>query len=605
MKSKIMFVSTKKNNNFLDELRQHYKVYTYSSTKALKHLNEIKPDIAIIETVSKELHELNISPILKSLTNHNLKVIALFSQRNGKHFDKDMLIKTVNSKIDEYIIEDENENIEDINRIDKNLKIYELLKKIDITSHVFSINNLIKNKPFIEINNLEKKLLSTMQEHFDKNSDNVRIKKPESIFIEKLKYKELLNYKIVYKDTMNLLKKAYQINSNDVMYIYTSINKYFNIIYEKVDLKDGVIEGLHAIIRKNLTLARRKLHISNFFEIPIIELKNIKKSIEKDYKGKKLNDYAIMLIMTSRLLQKLDENYAIRDYMKKKFIVAHSPDSDDIFMYYAIKYGWVETSNIELTNIALDIDTLNIEALKGTHDITAISFALYPLIKSEYALLKTAISFGDGYGPKLIKLKDTNLKKGFTVAISGEHTTNAMIFKLRYPEAKIIYKNFLDIEKAVLDGSVDAGVLIHESILNFNKKLTVECEIFDIWKDYAPNLPLPLGGMVIRRSIPINQAINCESILTEGVKSALKNRDELSDKLLKNGIIDRVNRKELDKYLDLYANEESVELSEKQIEALDRLYEIGYEKGFYKEKIDTKSCMIPDKYEAYRWNNNL
>jgi len=86
--------------------------------------------------------------------------------------------------------------------------------------------------------------------------------------------------------------------------------------------------------------------------------------------------------------------------------LAHSPDADDIFMYFAIKFGWVDTKGYTFENIALDIETLNLEALKGTYDVTAISFGMYPLIKDDYALLRTAVSFGEGYGPKLIRRKD-------------------------------------------------------------------------------------------------------------------------------------------------------------------------------------------------------
>ena len=100
----------------------------------------------------------------------------------------------------------------------------------------------------------------------------------------------------------------------------------------------------------------------------------------------------------------------------KTISVAHSPDADDIFMYYAIKFGWVSTHGLNFENIALDIETLNVDALKGTYDITAISFALYPKIRNEYALLRTAVSFGEGYGPKLVKKKETKLKRNFKVA---------------------------------------------------------------------------------------------------------------------------------------------------------------------------------------------
>jgi len=150
--------------------------------------------------------------------------------------------------------------------------------------------------------------------------------------------------------------------------------------------------------------------------------------------------------------------------------IAHSPDADDIFMYYAIKFGWVSTP-APFENIALDIETLNEAAIEGTYDVTAISFALYPKIREDFALLRTAVSFGEGYGPKLIKKRDKKLRRNFKVALSGRHTTNAMLFKIAFPEARIIYKNFLDIEKAVLNGEVDAGVLIHESILDFDESL--------------------------------------------------------------------------------------------------------------------------------------
>ena len=127
--------------------------------------------------------------------------------------------------------------------------------------------------------------------------------------------------------------------------------------------------------------------------------------------------------------------------------LAHSPDADDIFMYFAIKFGWVDTKGYEFTNIGLDIETLNVEALKGTYDVSAISFGMYPLIKDEYALLRTAVSFGEGYGPKLIRRKDKKLKRNFKVALSGKYTTNAMLFRLYYPDARPVYMDFLEIEE--------------------------------------------------------------------------------------------------------------------------------------------------------------
>lgn len=280
--------------------------------------------------------------------------------------------------------------------------------------------------------------------------------------------------------------------------------------------------------------------------------------------------------------------------------VAHSPDADDIFMYYAIKFGWVSPKDAKFENIAADIETLNQATLKGEYDICAISFALYPFVKEEYALLRTAVSFGNGYGPKLIKKKGVFLKKNFKVALSGEFTTNALLFKIAYPMARITYMNFLDIEQAVLNGDVDAGVLIHESILTYNDALEVERELWDIWQELAgKELPLPLGGMCLRRSLPLHAAIDYEQTLIKAVHVANANKKVLSKMLIAQGLI-RVDAPTLDKYLDLYANDDSIELSEIQYEALDTLYELGYKHGFYQNLIKSRDFLIPHEYLELR-----
>ncbi len=287
----------------------------------------------------------------------------------------------------------------------------------------------------------------------------------------------------------------------------------------------------------------------------------------------------------------------------KNYTVAHSPDADDIFMYYAAKFGWIDTP-YKLKNIAEDIETLNQKALKNIFDICAISFGAYPFLKDEYALLKTAVSFGYGYGPKLIKLKGKRLKPNFKVALSGEYTTNALIFKIAYPKARIIYKNFLEIENAILNGEVDAGVLIHESILNFDERLEVEKELWDIWNELAGEIPLPLGGMVIRRSIPLLDAINLEEILTKAVEIANNHKNILAKMLIERNLV-RVDDKTLDKYLGLYANDKSISLDEKQIKALNKLYEIGYKYNLTPCMKDIREYMIPKEYKNIRFEEKI
>lgn len=281
--------------------------------------------------------------------------------------------------------------------------------------------------------------------------------------------------------------------------------------------------------------------------------------------------------------------------------VGHSPDADDLFMFYAIVFGWVDFDT-KFENIALDIQTLNEMTLRGELDVSAISFGLYPWIREEYALLRTGMSFGDGYGPKLIKRRGEKLKRNFKVALSGKHTSNALLFRMAYPDARIVYKNFLEIEKAILNREVDAGVLIHESILEFDSTLEVEREIWDIWCELAlEELPLPLGGMALRRSIPLNRAIGIERTLTQAVEVALRGRKILSHMLMQRNLI-RVDSKKLETYLNLYANEDSVSLSDLQIKALNKMFELGFRAGIYDAEIDCRDYLIPQEYKNLRYS---
>ena len=160
--------------------------------------------------------------------------------------------------------------------------------------------------------------------------------------------------------------------------------------------------------------------------------------------------------------------------------------------------------------------------------------------------------------------------------------------------------DFLEIEEAVVSGEVDAGVLIHESILDFDESLEVEKEIWDIWVELAgEGLPLPLGGMALRRSLPLNRAIDIENILIEGVKVANDRKEELCSKPETDELV-RISDEMLNKYLDMYASDESVELSALQLKALDKLYDIGFQHGLWECPIKTEEYLIPREYSELR-----
>jgi 1,4-dihydroxy-6-naphthoate synthase len=161
--------------------------------------------------------------------------------------------------------------------------------------------------------------------------------------------------------------------------------------------------------------------------------------------------------------------------------------------------------------------------------------------------------------------------------------------------------NFLDIEEAVRSGAVHAGVLIHESILTFSDELEVEKELWDVWQELCEDksLPLPLGGMAIRRSIPLSKAIAYENTLTKAVEVARDRKEELCKLLVEQELV-RIEGETLDKYLELYANDDSITLSDLQYKAINKLYELGYKHGYYSELIKAEDYTIPTEYTEHR-----
>jgi len=288
----------------------------------------------------------------------------------------------------------------------------------------------------------------------------------------------------------------------------------------------------------------------------------------------------------------------------KKYKVAHSPDSDDLAMFAPIRFGWVEIGKgkISLSADQLDIETLNRNSLEGVYDITAISFGVYPFIVREYALLRTAVSFGYGYGPKLIKKRNKRLKRRFKVGLSGPFTTNGLIFKIAYPEARPIYLPFNKIEEAVISGKVDAGVVIHESILTLSEEVVVERELWDVWVELiGDELPLPLGGMAIRRSIPLLSAIEIEEGLKKGVEIANRFRQRLIETLQSVEKI-KIEKELLNRYLEMYAGTKAVEMGEEELKALNFLYQLGMQQKLLPSIGEVRNYLIPRNYRKFRFD---
>lgn len=237
--------------------------------------------------------------------------------------------------------------------------------------------------------------------------------------------------------------------------------------------------------------------------------------------------------------------------------IAHSPDSDDAFMFYALTQGILDTSGLVIEHVLADIETLNQAAFQGTYEITALSFHAYAYLASRYRLMPSGASFGDGYGPILIsKTPFTRDElRGRTVAIPGKLTTAALALKLWQPEVETTIVAFDEILPAVAEGRLEAGVIIHEGQLTYMDHGLHAVVDLGVWWQGETGGPLPLGGNGIRADLdPALQARLCR-LLTESIAYGLDHRGEALDYAIRyaRGLED--DRERSDRFVGMYVNE--------------------------------------------------
>jgi 1,4-dihydroxy-6-naphthoate synthase len=183
--------------------------------------------------------------------------------------------------------------------------------------------------------------------------------------------------------------------------------------------------------------------------------------------------------------------------------VAHSPDSDDAFMFYALAAGKVDTEGIQYVHELQDIESLNQRALRGELEVTAVSIHAYAYLADRYALLPHGSSMGDGYGPRLVATSPRTIPEltGARIAVPGPLTTAYLALRLCLPEFEAVQMSFDAIEDAVLAGEVEAGLLIHEGQLTFEDRGLHLVVDLGAWWQNETGLPLPLGGNVVRKDL--------------------------------------------------------------------------------------------------------
>jgi 1,4-dihydroxy-6-naphthoate synthase len=259
--------------------------------------------------------------------------------------------------------------------------------------------------------------------------------------------------------------------------------------------------------------------------------------------------------------------------------LAHSPDSDDAFMFYALATHKLATPGYKYTHILSDIQSLNEAALTETYDVTAISFAAYPTLRDKYVLLDCGASFGEGYGPIVVSTKSLKPQElaGKRVAVPGLKTSAYLTLKLLEPNFEPVIMPFDKIIDAVENNLVEAGLLIHEGQLFFPQKgLHKVIDLGNWWQEQTA-LPLPLGGNAVRRALGPTLGRQIAKTIRDSVSYGLEHREEALNYAMQ--FAREMDADLADKFIGMYVNKWTLGYGEKGKQAVQELVERGTKAG--------------------------
>jgi len=214
--------------------------------------------------------------------------------------------------------------------------------------------------------------------------------------------------------------------------------------------------------------------------------------------------------------------------MSTVLTLAHSPDADDAFMFYALAKERVDTGGLRFQHVLADIETLNQSALRSVYDVTAISFHAYAYLHRNYALLRCGSSFGEGYGPLLVASQPMSPDQvaRARVAIPGKMTSAYLLLRLFAGELETVTVSFDDIPEAVARGQAEAGLLIHEGQLTFADSGLHPVIDLGAWWQEQTGLPVPLGGLAVRRGLEAERVRAIAAAVEASIRFALDHRDD-------------------------------------------------------------------------------
>jgi 1,4-dihydroxy-6-naphthoate synthase len=259
--------------------------------------------------------------------------------------------------------------------------------------------------------------------------------------------------------------------------------------------------------------------------------------------------------------------------------LAHSPDSDDAFMFYALATRKVRTPGLKFAHILSDIETLNQAAKSETYDVTAVSFYASAFLQKSYVLLDCGASFGDGYGPMLVSLHPIKREElaGKRVAVPGLLTTAYLTLKLYEPRAEPVVVPFDKIVEAVMSGTVDAGLLIHEGQLLYQQTGLHRMADLGQWWGELTGLPLPLGGNMIRRALGPDVGRQVAKAIRQSVKYALEHREDALKYAMQ--FARDMDAELADKFVGMYVNEWTLGFGDRGRRAVRELLGRGAKAG--------------------------
>jgi 1,4-dihydroxy-6-naphthoate synthase len=265
--------------------------------------------------------------------------------------------------------------------------------------------------------------------------------------------------------------------------------------------------------------------------------------------------------------------------------IAHSPDSDDAFMFYALAKNKLPTGKFNFSHTLQDIETLNRKALRGEYEVTAVSFHAYVYIADKYILLPSGASMGDRYGPMVVArnaMRHEELR-GKKIAVPGTMTTAYLLLQLFQPDFEAVVIPFDQIMEAVKQGSVDAGLLIHEGQLTYAGHQLHKVIDFGQWWDQDTGLPLPLGGNVIRRDLGKEDIVEISRLLRESIQYSLDHRDAALDYAME--YARDLDVETADRFVGMYVNERTLDYGVEGRRAVQLLFDRAFEAGLIPKSI--------------------